>query len=277
MQFSSVQAIYTTNIFRCLLSSKCVWRNWLCRSSCYLNVTLNVATHESTSGVDWQCWCKVVEAYSASLLLPSQAPPVCFFSSKFHSSHSSYWTYFLLYFSKHVKRKFKSYRIMADSFKYVCVDKEILCVCKYPSLVDVFFFCIYLNVNVAWLSFWDFFKKKHWRFLTGTPRWSDFCSVMFFDVCFSLFSQLITAQSQFSLSPLSLFLLSSHFAFVIDEECEEVLRRPTERKKQSPTYCCSVEWDEGGWSSYQYPYWWLQWKLLEMFCFPIDLWSIMSC
>ena len=67
----------------------------------------------------------------------------------------------------------------------------------------IFFFCIYLNVNVAWLSFWDFFKKKHWRFLTGTPRWSDFCSLMFFDVCFSLLSQLITAQSQFSLFALS--------------------------------------------------------------------------
>lgn len=72
------------------------------------------------------------------------------------------------------------------------------------------------------------------------PRKAIFCSQMFFDSSFSLFSKLITVESIFTL--FSLF--SSCFVYVIDEELKEALRKPAEGK-QTPTHCCSVECEEG--------------------------------
>ncbi len=62
----------------------------------------------------------------------------------------------------------------------------------HPSLVGVLFAYVQMYFFLPDLLFGRI-SKRNIEVLTGMPRKSDFCSLMFFDVCFSLFSQLITA------------------------------------------------------------------------------------
>lgn len=84
----------------------------------------------------------------------------------------------------------------------------------YASVTNWCALCIYSK----WV-FWGGFHGETLDSLTFLMKW-------FFDVCFF---------SPFRLSSLHLILC------VIDKECEEAFKEDT----PSPTYCCSVEWDEG--------------------------------
>lgn len=150
--------------------------------------------------------------------------------------------YFLITFSK-----------MLESIVYMC-----------SSLVNALF--------VFHLPFGNF-RKEHWTFW---QEWldlrRDISSLIFFDVCLSLGFVLSQILSLLFFLVLVLFCLCDWW-----EEFEEALGKPTDSENNLPhiVEACWVWW--GRWSSYQYLYWWLQWKLVEMFCFPIDLWSIISC